>query len=145
MGDFIAYLYRTFRKKEGEVLLAAQDCKFIDSCPSSIRDSILINSATKILLDHSNAQDSYNDLQRVLSITDDEIEMLNSLQKGQNYREFYIKLGKKSGVFRTEVSPIANVAFDSRVSTVVALQELFKVCGSTQGAINQYLENQKRA
>jgi len=71
--------------------------------------------------------------------------MLNSLQKGPDYREFYIKLGKKSGVFRTEVSPVAHVAFKSEEATVVALRELFKTCGSTQGAINQYLENQKRA
>lgn len=141
MGEYIAYLYRTFRKKEGEVLLAAQDCKFIDACPPKVKDSILINSDTKILLDHSNAQDSYNDLKRILSITDDEIELLDSLQKGPTFREFYMKLGKKSGVFRNEVSPIANVAFDSREATVVALKELFMECGSTQGALNQYLEN----
>jgi len=144
MGGFIGYLYRTFRKKEGEVLLAAQDCKFIQNCPANIKDSILTNSDTKILLNHSNAQNSFNDLKNVLSITDDELVLVKSLQKTSTYREFYMKLGKVSSVFRNEVSPISDVAFDSRQSTVVAIKKLFETCGSTQGAIQQYLENQRK-
>lgn len=46
-GDFIAYLYRTFRKKEGSITLAAQNILFLKNMPSSIKDSIIINCATK--------------------------------------------------------------------------------------------------
>lgn len=33
-GDFIAYLYRTFRKKEGSITLAAQNILFLKNMPS---------------------------------------------------------------------------------------------------------------
>ena len=46
-GDFIAYLYRTFRKKEGSITLAAQNILFLKNMPSGIKDSIIINCATK--------------------------------------------------------------------------------------------------
>ena len=141
MGLYIASLYRTFRKKEGEVLLAAQSCKFIEACGKIVKDSILGNSDTKIILSHSNSKDSYKDLQRILSITDREIESINSLQKKDTYREFYLKLGKQSAIFRNEVSPVAAVAFDSNQSVFIAVKELFKKYGSTQLAINQYIEN----
>ena len=42
-GDFIAYLYRTFRKKEGSITLAAQNILLLKNMPSSIKDSIIIN------------------------------------------------------------------------------------------------------
>ena len=121
--------------------MAAQNCKFIEACGKIVKDSILGNSDTKIILSHSNNKDSYKDLQRILSITDSEIESINSLQKKDTYREFYLKLGKQSAIFRNEVSPIAAVAFDSNQSVFIAVKELFKKYGSTQLATNQYLEN----
>lgn len=46
-GDFIAYLYRTFRKKDGAITIAAQNVLFLKNCPPQIKDSILINCDTK--------------------------------------------------------------------------------------------------
>lgn len=36
-GDFIAYLYRTFRKKEGSITLAAQNILFLKTCQPASR------------------------------------------------------------------------------------------------------------
>ena len=91
-GDFIAYLYRTFRKKEGSITLAAQNILFLKNMPASIKDSIIINCATKIILDHSEHRQNLPEVKAVLSITDEEIYMIESLQRTERWREFFIKM-----------------------------------------------------
>ena len=91
-GDFIAYLYRTFRKKEGSITLAAQNILFLKNMPSSIKDSIIINCATKIILDHSEHRQNLPEVKAVLSITDEEAYMIESLQRTERWREFFIKM-----------------------------------------------------
>lgn len=143
-GDFIAYLYRTFRKKEGSITLAAQNVLFLKDIPSDIKNSILINCDTKIILDHSKYRENLPDIQNVLSITEEEITMIESLQeKEKGWREFFIKLGNSKFVFRNEVSPFAAVAFDSRQATVVRVKQLFEETGSTYTAINRYIEERR--
>jgi len=139
-GDFIAYLYRTFRKKEGEICLAAQNVLFLKSAAELVRDSIVINTGTKIILDHSQHVSNLKDIQEILSISDSEIDMISSIQVTDNWREFFIKLGNSSFIFRNFVSEAESVAFDSRQKTVVAVKELVKETGSTYAAIQKYIQ-----
>lgn len=143
-GDFIAYLYRTFRKKEGSITLAAQNILFLKNMPSGIKDSIIINCATKIILDHSEHRQNLPEVQAVLSITGEELYKIESLQRTDKWREFFIKMANDAFIFRNEVSDFAAVAFDSRQSTVVRLKQLFKETGSTYTAINLYLEERRK-
>lgn len=146
-GDFIAYLYRTFRKKEGAITIAAQNVLFIKNCPASIKDSITINCDTKIILDHSQYREELPNLRDVLSFSDDELTLIESLQNSHDdkWREFFIKMGNDTFVFRHEVSPFAAVAFDSRQETVVRLKQLFQESGSIYTAINRYLEEKRKS
>lgn len=148
-GDFIAYLYRTFRKKEGAITIAAQNVLFLKNCPSKIKDSILINCDTKIILDHSQYRNELPNLRNILSISEDESDMIDSLQVKKvdgvtKWTEFFIKLGNDPFVFRNEVSAFAAVAFDSRQATVVRIKQLFEETGSTYAAIHLYLEEQRK-
>lgn len=146
-GDFIAYLYRTFRKKDGAITIAAQNVLFLKNCPPSIKDSILINCDTKVILDHSSYRKELPNLRDILSISEEELVMIDSLQNRDDeikWREFFIKLGNETYVFRNEVSPFAAVAFDSRQKTVVRLKQLFEETGSTYAAINRYLEERRK-
>lgn len=148
-GDFIAYLYRTFRKKEGSITIAAQNVMFLNNCPAKIKDSILINCDTKIILDHSMYREKLPDLRNVLSISEDESDMIESLQTKtvdgvKKWTEFFIKLGNDPYVFRNEVSPFTAVAFDSRQATVVRIKQLFQETGSTYSAIHHYLDERKK-
>lgn len=145
-GVFIAYLYRTFRKKEGAITIAAQNVLFLQNCPASIKDSITINCDTKIILDHSKHRKNLPNLQNVLSFSEDELTLIESLQKSEDdkWREFFIKMGNETFVFRNEVSGFAAVAFDSRQSTVVKIKQYFQESGSTYTAINRYLEEKKK-
>lgn len=146
-GDFIAYLYRTFRKKEGAITIAAQNVLFLKNCPASIKDSITINCDTKIILDHSQYRKELPNLRDVLSFSEDELTLIESLQNAEDdkWREFFIKMGNDTFVFRNEVSPFAAVAFDSRQSTVVKVKQYFQESGSTYTAINRYLDEKKKA
>ncbi len=143
-GDFIAYLFRTFRKKEGRISIAAQNVLFLKFAPDLIRSSIIINCATKIILDHSEHSSNLKDIQNILSVNDKGIDMIASLQKSPKWRDFFIQMGNDQFVFRNEVSDMASVAFDSRQKTVVALKELVKETGSVVTAINKYLEHKEK-
>lgn len=145
-GDFIAYLYRTFRKKEGAITIAAQNVLFLKNCPAAIKDSITINCDTKVILDHSQYRSELPNLRDVLSLSEDQLTMIESLQNAEDdkWREFFIKMSNDTFIFRNEVSPFAAVAFDSRQSTVVKIKKLFDETGSTYTAINRYLEEKKK-
>ena len=81
-------------------------------------------------------------MKTVLSITDEEAYMIESLQRTERWRVF-IKMSNDAFIFRNEVSDFAAVAFDSRQATVVRLKQLFNESGSTYTAINRYLERRK--
>ena len=142
-AKFIANFYRTIRKKEGEIYLAAQNVKFLEDINSNIMNSILINTATTILLDHSNHKSTYPAIQKILSLTDHEIKLLDSVQKGAGYREFFIKMNKKAFILRMEVSPFADAVFTSKEVEVEKIRHLFEKLGGIRVAIYQYLENKK--
>ena len=140
MGDFIGYLYRTFRKKNGEVIIAAQNVKFLDTADPVVRDSIILNTATTILLDHSEHTSNYKDLQSILSLTDHQIELLDSLQKGDDFREIFIRFGKKSNIYRIEVSPFAQMTYTSRQEDIVKMDKIRQKTGSLEAAIRNYID-----
>ena len=120
------------------------DILFLKNMPSSIKDSIIINCATKIILDHSEHRQNLPEVKAVLSITDEEAYMIESLQRTERWREFFIKMSNDAFIFRNEVSDFAAVAFDSRQATVVRLKQLFNESGSTYTAINRYLEERRK-
>ncbi len=144
MGEFIGYLYRTIRKKEGEIYIAAQNVKFLDGITPVVRDSIVLNSDTKILLDHSNHRSSYSDLRRILSLTESQIELLDSLVSESSFKEFLIVLGSKAGIFRMEVSKFADGIYTSKESESKEIERLLEETGSLTSAVEQYVENKSK-
>ena len=142
-ATFIANFYRTIRKKDGEIYLAAQNVMFLQDINSKIMNSIIINTATVILLDHSEHRSTYPAIQRILSITDHQIKILDSVQKGPGYREFFIKMGKKAFILRMEVSEFSDAVFTSKGVEVENIRKLFVRLGSLPAALYQYLEDKK--
>lgn len=141
MGDFIAYLYRTFRKKEGAVYLAAQNVAFLKACSEEIRNSININTDTKILLDHSNYKSSYKDLSEILSLTKHDILQLDSIKNGSNYREFFLKMGNHTRILRNQVSDETAAVYTSKASEVAEIERLFEELGSMTAALDTFVQN----
>lgn len=144
MGEYIASLYRTYRKKEGGIWLAAQNVAFIDHIPQLIKESVVGNCDVKVILDHREYRESYSNLQRTLSLTENDLNLLDSIQTSETWRQFFIKIGGDAYVFGNEVGEIADAAFDSRQSVVVEIEELFKETRSLPVALNQYIENKHK-
>lgn len=144
MGEFIASLYRTYRKKEGGIMVAAQNVKFIKNLSPLIQDSVVGNCDIKVILDHRQYADFYPEVQSILSLSDNEIEMLKSIQTSDTWRQFFVKIGSQASILGYGVSEYADAAFDSRESVVVQIEELFKKTGSLPAALHQYVENKKR-
>lgn len=140
MGEFIAYLYRTIRKKGGEVYLAAQNIEFLEECSETVRKSIMINTDTKILLDHSKNRNLYPSMKSILSLNNSDLDLVDSLQDGKGYREFFLKLGNESKIFRNEVSEYAGTLYSTTPEVVAELTENFKKIGNMNAVINQYIE-----
>lgn len=140
MGDFIAFMYRTVRKKDGEVLLAAQNVNFLKDVSQEIYNSITINSDTLIILDHTNYKSSYRDLQNVLSLTKHDIDLLDSVKKTKDWREFFIKMGNDSFVLRNMVSPFAQGVYTTKKSEQDQINSYYKYHNNLAVAIKEFVE-----
>ena len=140
LHDFVEYLYRTFRKHEGSILLATQDIRDIGLL--EVAGGILSNSDTVVLMPRGTRK-NFEDLQRWLSLTDHEIDLVRDLKKGDRaaYREFFIKQGDHARIFRHEVSPKTQAVYSSKGKEKEEIQRYFQKYGNLQLAINQFIEN----
>jgi len=140
LQEFVEYLYRTFRKNEGSILLATQDIKDFDQVDSA--DAMLANSDTLVLMPRATRK-NYDDLQKWLSLTDHDIELMKDLKKRDElgYREFFLKQGDHSRIFRYEVAEKTNAVYSSKGKEKEEIQAYFKKYGNLGMAINQFIEN----
>src|SRR3546814_13783806 len=69
MAGYILYLYKTVRKFWGEAIVVTQELSDILN-NAIVKDSIISNSDTVILLDQSKFQDNYDAIAKLLSINE---------------------------------------------------------------------------
>jgi hypothetical protein len=109
MAEFLLYLNKTVRKFWGEIIEVTQELSDILSNPI-VKDSIINNSDTVILLDQSKALENFEDVAKLLSITETEQRKIfttnqldNKDHRGQ-FKEVYIRRGQVGEVYGVEVS-----------------------------------------
>ncbi|MCG8226384.1 TraG family conjugative transposon ATPase [Tenacibaculum finnmarkense] len=109
MANYILYLYKTVRKFRGEAVVVTQELDDIIS-NEVVKDSIINNSDTIILLDQTKFRDNFDVISDLLSISDVErnkIFTVNQLDNKDNrgrFKEVYIKRGDSGEVYGVEVS-----------------------------------------
>ncbi|MDU0372088.1 VirB4 family type IV secretion system protein [Hymenobacter endophyticus] len=107
LKNFIELMYRTIRKLNGSIGIITQGIQEIESSP--IGSAIINNTSTRIILSHAAVPGVLPQLQRALSFTSHDIDLIRSLRKANgpdgNYREFFIKQGDRGRVYTLEVSP----------------------------------------
>ncbi len=140
-GEIIGRAYRTYRSKNASVFITTQDVKFLKNLDPLVWDSIKVNLALTVLLDHSDNQESLPELKSTISMTPFGIDLLQSINKkeGADYRSFYLKYGAVEKVYRLSVSPFSNVLFNTDPEIVNALSNLRREGMSISEAINEYL------
>ena len=139
MASYMMELWKTARKHRTSAVVVTQELKDIVSSPI-IKDTILENSAVKILLDQTRYVNRFDALADYLSLDEDDKAMVLSLNRYRKGiaagREVYFNLGnRKSFVMRLEVSPEERIAFSSQKRDKVRLAKEVAKTGSYVKAI----------
>ena len=107
MASYIKYFYKTIRKFFGEAMVVTQEVDDVISSPV-IRDAIINNADTRILLDMSKFRNKFQSISDTLGLSEfqkDQILSINkNLPSGRKLKEVFIGLGSYSQVYALEVS-----------------------------------------
>jgi conjugation system TraG family ATPase len=108
MAGYILYLYKTVRKFAGEAIIVTQELGDILG-NAIVKESIIANSDTIMLLDQSKFRDNFDEVAKLLSINEVEknkIFTINRLDNKENrgrFKEVYIKRGSTGEVYGVEL------------------------------------------
>lgn len=131
MGGYILYLYKTVRKFWGEAIVVTQELDDIIG-NTVVKDSIINNSDTFILLDQTKFKDNFDKISSLLSLNKVEqnkiftINNLNNKYGRSPFKEFYIKRGSKGEVYGNEVSIEQYLTYTTEKPEKSAVQYYFK-------------------
>lgn len=109
MAGYLLYLYKTVRKFWGEAIVVTQELGDILG-NAVVKDSILSNSDTIMLLDQSRFKDNYQEIAKLLSLSETEQKKIFTINQLDNkdgrgkFKEVYIRRGNTGEVYGVEVS-----------------------------------------
>ncbi|QEM07849.1 TraG family conjugative transposon ATPase [Mucilaginibacter rubeus] len=150
MSSFLLYLNKTVRKFWGEVIEVTQELSDIISNPV-VKDSIINNSDTVILLDQRKFRDNYGEIAKVLSISPTEqrkIFTINQLDNKDNrarFNEVYIRRGSVGEVYGVEVSRHQYYVYTTEKPEKNAVQVYVHYFGTYPAALDAFLMDMDRS
>lgn len=142
MAEYIKYLYKTVRKFHGIAGVVTQELQDVIDSPI-VKEAIINNSDIKILLDQSKFKDRYDEISKILGLTDvqkQQIFTINALQnkEGRNFfKEVWICRGQVSDVFGVEEPPECYWAYTTERAEKEALKIYIRYYGNIQTAITR--------
>lgn len=139
MASYMLELWKTARKHRTSAVVVTQELKDILSS-EIIKDSIVENSAVKILLDQRKYLNKFEVLSEQLAMTEDDKALVLSMNRhyveGAKGREVFFNLGnKRSFVMRLEACPEEIIAYSSKKEDKQRLAEEVRKTGSYKQAI----------
>lgn len=150
MAEYIKYLYKTVRKFHGIAGVVTQELNDVIDSPI-VKEAIINNSDIKILLDQTKFKDRYNDISKILGLTEvqkKQIFTINSLnnKEGRNYfKEVWICRGQYSDVYGVEEPPECYWAYTTERAEKEALKIYKAHYGNIQEAIIHIEQDRKKA
>ncbi len=148
MAGYILYLYKTVRKFWGEAIVVTQELGDIIG-NSVVKDSIINNSDTIILLDQSKFKDNYNQIASLLSISEQErrkiftINQLDNTEGRGRFKEVYIRRGSTGEVYGVEVSLYQYLTYTTEKPEKRAIEIYTKHFGGFEKALDAFVEDMK--
>jgi hypothetical protein len=107
MAGYVKYFFKTIRKFFGEAMVVTQEVDDVISSPI-IRETIINNADTRILLDMGKFKNKFGQISQVLGLTEFQKEQVLSVNKNlpsdRKFKEVFIARGADSKVFALEVS-----------------------------------------
>ncbi|CAA7197001.1 TraG family conjugative transposon ATPase [Chryseobacterium potabilaquae] len=146
MGGYILYLYKTVRKFWGEAIVVTQELDDIIG-NSVVKDSIINNSDTFILLDQTKFKDNFDRIAALLSLNKVEqnkiftINNLNNKYGRARFKEFYLKRGSKGEVYGNEVSLEQYLTYTTEKPEKMAIEYYVKKYGNYNDALKIFVLN----
>ncbi|MGC4130249.1 MAG: TraG family conjugative transposon ATPase [Bergeyella sp.] len=144
MGGYILYLYKTVRKFWGEAIVVTQELGDIIG-NTVVKDSIINNSDTFILLDQTKFKDNFGEISEILSLSKVEqnkiftINNLNNKFGRSKFKEFYIKRGSKGEVYGNEVSLEQYLTYTTEKPEKTAVEYYVKKYGNYDEALQKFV------
>ena len=144
MGGYILYLYKTVRKFWGEAVVVTQELDDIIG-NAIVKDSIINNSDTFILLDQTKFIDNFDKIAKLLSLNEVEqskiftINNLNNKSGRSRFKEFYLKRGSKGEVYGNEVSLHQYLTYTTEKPEKSAIEYYVQTFGNYQQALEQFV------
>ncbi|WP_209389038.1 TraG family conjugative transposon ATPase [Chryseobacterium sp. RR2-3-20] len=148
MGGYILYLYKTVRKFWGEAVVVTQELDDIIG-NAVVKDSIINNSDTFILLDQTKFKDNFDRIAALLSLNKVEqnkiftINNLNNKFGRSRFKEFYLKRGSKGEIYGNEVSLEQYLTYTTEKPEKSAVEYYVQKCGSYDEALLQIVSDLK--
>ena len=127
MAEYIKYLYKTVRKFNGIAGVVTQELNDVIDSPI-VKEAIISNSDVKILMDQSKFKDKYDEVAKVMGLTDTQrrqiftINSLNNHDGRPYFKETWICRGHDSDVYGVEVPPEMCWAFTTERSEKEAVR-----------------------
>lgn len=148
MGGYILYLYKTVRKFWGEAVVVTQELDDIIG-NSVVKDSIINNSDTFILLDQTKFKDNFDRIAALLSLNKVEqnkiftINNLNNKAGRSRFKEFYLKRGAKGEVYGNEVSLEQYLTYTTEKPEKSAVEYYVREYGDYDKALQRFVADLK--
>lgn len=148
MGGYILYLYKTVRKFWGEAIVVTQELDDIIG-NTVVKDSIINNSDTFILLDQTKFKDNFDRIASLLSLNKVEqnkiftINNLNNKYGRGKFKEFYLKRGSKGEVYGNEVSLEQYLTYTTEKPEKTAVEYYIQEAGTYDEALEQFVKDFK--
>lgn len=148
MGGYILYLYKTVRKFWGEAVVVTQELDDIIG-NAVVKDSIINNSDTFILLDQTKFKDNFDKISSLLSLNKVEqnkiftINNLNNKYGRSRFKEFYLKRGSKGEVYGNEVSLEQYLTYTTEKPEKIAIEYYAKHSKNYDDALKLFIQDFK--
>ena len=149
MGGYILYLYKTVRKFWGEAVVVTQELDDIIG-NAVVKDSIINNSDTFILLDQTKFKDNFGRIAALLSLNKVEqnkiftINNLNNKTGRGRFKEFYLKRGSRGEVYGNEVSLEQYLTYTTEKPEKSAILYYVNTLGSYDKALDAFVADVKK-
>ncbi|ERM83050.1 conjugal transfer protein TraG [Rhodonellum psychrophilum GCM71 = DSM 17998] len=148
MANYILYLFKTVRKFWGEIIVVTQELGDILG-NKVVKDSILNNSDTIILLDQTKFKDHYDEIASLLSINENERKKIFTINQFDNsegrgrFKEVYIRRGATGEVYGVEVSLHQYLTYTTEKPEKAAVETYIDFYGNYQIGLDFFVEDFK--
>lgn len=148
MAGFLLYLNKTVRKFWGEIIEVTQSLNDIIGNPI-LKDCIIAESDTVILLDQRKFKDKYDEIAALLSISDTERKKIFSINQLDNksgrsrFNEVYIRRGKIGEVYGIEVSQSQYLTYTTEKPEKMAVEIYINRFGTYPNGLDAFVADLK--